>query len=370
VSRVCIFLCLMLSCVCVHAATSVRLKDLGRFDGWRENYLVGFGVVTGLAGTGDSARSKATRQSIANLLSNFDITISSEQINSRNVAIVSVTASLPAVAHRGDRATVLVTSVGDARSLAGGTLLLAPLKGPDGKVYALAQGPVSIGGYRYDEFGNVAQKNHPTAGSIPGGAHIEVELSSDLIDGDGAVDFILNSADYTTVERVASAINARLGYDSALVKSSGAVRVRIPNSDANDVSRFLSRIESIQVQPDIFARVVVNERTGTIVSGGDVRISSVTIAHGDVKVSVTTDYSVSQPYPFASRSNGVRTAIVPNSRLEVDEAEAAVIEMSGRDTVADLVRSLHKVNASTRDIISVLQAIKAAGALHADLIIQ
>ena len=188
----CLFLC------STSTAESVRLKDLGRIDGWRENYLVGLGVVTGLAGTGDSARSKATRQSIANLMSNFDIAIASEQINSRNVAIVSIIASLPPVTRPGDRVDVVVTSLGDARSLVGGTLLLSPLKGPDGQIYALAQGPVSIGGYRYDQNGNVAQKNHPTVGNIPGGAQIEAEIASSLIRPDGSFDFVLSSPDYTT----------------------------------------------------------------------------------------------------------------------------------------------------------------------------
>lgn len=178
---------LLLAVSSLNATESVRLKQLGKIDGWRENHLVGFGIVTGLAGTGDSARSKATRQTLANFMSNFDVLIAPEQVNSRNVAIVSVMALMPPVAHLGDRIDVIVTSMGDARSLVGGTLLLAPLKGPDGKVYALAQGPVSVGGYRYDQFGNVAQKNHPTAGAISGGAQVEEEVVAAALNADGSV---------------------------------------------------------------------------------------------------------------------------------------------------------------------------------------
>lgn len=357
-------------CCYATAAESVRLKDLGRLDGWRENHLVGLGVVTGLAGTGDSARSKATRQSLANLMSNFDITIQSDQINSRNVAIVSVMASLPPVARPGERIDVVVTSLGDARSLAGGTLLLAPLKGPDGHVYALAQGPVSIGGYRYDQFGNVAQKNHPTVGNIPGGAHIEAEIAAAPLRPDGSFDFVLSAPDYTTVQRVATAINKRFQDNVAVAEDSGAVRIRMPAGAVAAPGKFLSDLENVEVTPDVHARVVVNERTGTIVSGGDVKISKVTVAHGDLKVSIATDFSVSQPLILGRAGPSVRTEVVPNTRINVEEGPGGVVELSSQDTVADLVRSLNRIKANTRDIIAILQGIKAAGALHADLIIQ
>jgi flagellar P-ring protein precursor FlgI len=360
----CLFLC------STSTAESVRLKDLGRIDGWRENYLVGLGVVTGLAGTGDSARSKATRQSIANLMSNFDIAIASEQINSRNVAIVSIIASLPPVTRPGDRVDVVVTSLGDARSLVGGTLLLSPLKGPDGQIYALAQGPVSIGGYRYDQNGNVAQKNHPTVGNIPGGAQIEAEIASSLIRPDGSFDFVLSSPDYTTAQRIALAINARFKDKLAAVGSSGAVRIRIPEVERSGPAGFLSTLENIEVVPDNHARVIVNERTGTIVAGGDVKISKVTIAHGDLKVSIVTDYAVSQPLSVGRPGLGIRTEVVPYTRINVDEDPGGIVEFPGQNTVANLVRSLNRAKANTRDIIAILQGIKAAGALHADLIIQ
>lgn len=365
-----VLLCTLVCCHAFAAADLVRLKELGRIDGWRENHLIGFGIVTGLAGTGDSTRSKATRQSLANMMSNFDMVIASDQINSRNVALVSVVASLPPVTRRGDRADVSVTSLGDARSLVGGTLLLAPLKGADNKVYALAQGPVSIGGYRYDQNGNVAQKNHPTVGMIPGGAQIEAETTASPLHADGTVDFVLTQPNYTTIQRVATAINSRFMREVATVRDSGAVRIRVPGPAIADAASFLATLENIDVTPDAVARVVINERTGTIVSGGDVRISRVTVAHGDLKVSITTEYAVSQPLTFGRAGDGVRTEVVPNTRINVDESDGGVVELAGRSTVADLVRSLNRIKASTRDIIAILQGVKTAGALHADLIIQ
>ncbi|MBL8474821.1 MAG: flagellar basal body P-ring protein FlgI [Methyloversatilis sp.] len=362
---------MLLLCACnAFAEDMVRLKDLGRLDGWRENHLVGFGVVTGLAGTGDSPRSKATRQSVANLLSNFDMTITADQINSRNVAIVSVMAALPPVTRRGDRVDVVVTSLGDARSLVGGTLLLAPLKGPDARVYALAQGPISIGGYRYDQNGNVAQKNHPTVGSIPGGAQVEAEVLADSLRSDGSFDFVLGQPDHTTAQRIAAIVNTSFGMGIAEVRDSGAIRIHPSAALTGDLPAFLARLENLEVAPDVRARVVINERTGIIVSGGDVRISKVTVAHSDLKVSVVTDFAVSQPIVVGRPGPGLRTTVIPNTRINVDEGVGGVVEIPTRSSVAELVSALNRINASTRDIIAILQGIKAAGALHAELIIQ
>lgn len=352
------------------AAEQVRLKDIGRFEGARENYLVGYGVVTGLAGTGDSLRNKATRQSMANLLSNFGISIPSEQITSRNVAMVSIMASLPAVSRRGDKVDATVTSLGDARSLVGGTLLLTSLKGPDGVVYALAQGAVSVGGYRYDQNGNLSQKNHPTVGAIPGGAQIERELFEAITREDGSLQFNLNQPDNTTAERVGRAINSRFNQKVATVMNSGAVRVQTPGGYESDPWSLVAAIEAIEVQPDSRATVIINERTGTIVAGGDVRISKVTVAHGDLKISVTTDYAVSQPSPFAPAGAGVRTEVVPSTRIAVEEMPGGIVEVREQNSVADLLKALNRIKASTRDVIAILQGIKAAGALHGELVIQ
>jgi len=352
------------------AAQPVRVKDLGKLTSWRENALVGYGVVTGLAGTGDSARNKATRQSLANILSRFEMTVASDDIQSRNVAVVMITASLPAHARPGDPLDVTVTSVGDARSLAGGTLLMSALKGPDGRTYALAQGPLTVGGYRYDANNNQVQKNHPTVGLVSGGATVEVDV------GDGqrmpleSVTFVLRDADYTTAGRIADAVNESLGAGLAEVRDASGIDIRVPVAQRNNVSSFIRRIEALSVVPDRRARVVINERTGTVVTGGDVRISTVAISHGDLKVSVTSETSVSQPLLVRSTGAGVQTQVVTNSQMTVNEAEGVRFVPPGSTTVADLVQALAKLKTSTRDVISVLQAVKAAGALHADLIVQ
>jgi len=349
----------------------VRIKDLGRIDGVRENQLVGYGLVTGLAGSGDSLRNRATRQSIANLLSQFELYVPNDQVQSRNVAAVIVIAKLPAFASPGERVDATVTSIGDARSLLGGTLLLTPLKGADGVVHALAQGPLSVGGYKYDLNGNVVQKNHPTVGAIPGGATVELAAATEVLKGDH-LSFMLAEPDYTTASRVADSLNATLGAGRiAQAVDAGRIDVEVPAPDRARLVAFMTRIENATIEPDHRAKVIVNERTGTVVSGGDVRISRVIVSHGDLKVSITTDYLVSQPALVSFTGPGVRTAVVPKTRIEVQESEGeggGVVEAS--NTVADLVRALARVKTHPRDMISILQGIKAAGALHADLIIQ
>jgi len=351
------------------ADAPIRIKDLGRLAGWRENALVGYGLVTGLAGTGDSARSKATRQSISNMLSRFDIAVPSEDVNTRNVAAVMITAQLPAFARTGDTIDITVTSVGDARSLVGGTLLMAPLKGPNGKVYALAQGSVSVGGYRYDANGTLSQKNHPTVGTVSSGASIEA-TAPESATPQRTVTFVLAQPDYTTAARVADAINQAMGQPLADVRDAAGVDVVIPDNYKAQVPRFLAALEAVSVQPDRRAKVVVNERTGTVVSGGDVRISRVAVSHGELRVSVITDNSVSQPTLVRQTGQGVRTQEVANSRITVDERSGSVFLPATNNTVADLVQALAKLHTSSRDIISILEAVKAAGALHADLIVQ
>lgn len=361
------FLCAI---ACAHAsADPIRIKDIGKVSGWRENSLVGYGLVTGLAGTGDSARNKATRQSIANMLSRFDLQISADEVQSRNVAAVMVSASLPPFARPGDQLDVTITSVGDARSLVGGALMVAPLKGPDGKVYALAHGPLSVGGYKYDMNGNVVQKNHPTVASIPAGATVEAGVAgpSQQI---SKVTFVLSDADYTTATRVAQAINARLGQTLALAQDGSGIDVQVPENRRAKLTDFLTELENVTVEPDRRARVVINERTGTIVSGGDVRISKVAVSHGDLKVNITTDNTVSQPLLVRQTGPGVQSLPVSNSRVEVEEKGETGYVAAGPTSVADLVRVLTKMKTNTRDIISILRAVKAAGALHADLIVQ
>lgn len=348
----------------------VRIKDLGKLGGWRENALVGYGLVTGLAGTGDSSRNQATRQSIANLLQNFDLKIAADQINSRNVAAVMITASLPPFVRRGDTIDVTVTSMGDARSLLGGALLMAPLKGADGKVYALAQGSVSVGGYKYDLNGNVVQKNHPTVGAIASGATVEVPVSADVTDEQKHLVFVLSRPDFTTADRIAEAINRQLGNDTAHARTAADVEIRPSSAQAADMVGLITRLERVTVEPDRQARVVINERTGVVVAGGDVRISRVSISHGDLKISIATETAVSQPLVVGRAGPSVSTEVVSNSKVEVDEGESSQYVPPAHNTVADLVQALTRAKTSTRDIISILNAVKAAGALHADLIVQ
>jgi flagellar P-ring protein precursor FlgI len=347
----------------------IRVKDLGTVQGWRENSLVGYGIVTGLAGTGDSPSNRATRQALSNVLSQFDLAIPPEQMQSRNVAVVMVSASLPAFAREGDAVDVTVNSAGDARSLLGGSLLITPLKAPNGRVYALAQGPLSVGGYRYDANGNVVQKNHPTVGSIPGGAVVEVGIAPEPGWEAHNLTFVLAEADFTTASRVASAINAQLGSGVARARDASGIDITVPESQRAELVAFVARLESVSVEPDRRAKVVINERTGTVVAGGDVTISRVSISHGDLKISVVAQTSVSQPALLGEAGPGVRTAVVTNSTVDVDEASGPGYLASGT-TVADLVQSLARMKTSTRDVISILRAIKAAGALHAELVVQ
>lgn len=361
----------VLPAICQAAEGGVRIKDLARIEGQRDSQLIGYGIVTGLAGTGDSQRSKATQQSIANMLGQFGLNVAIDQVQSRNAAVVMVSATLPSFSQPGDKVDVVVTSLGDARSLLGGSLVRTPLKGIDDRVRAIAQGAISVGGYKYDLNGNLVQKNHPTVGAIPSGANIEIGVMSRVVKADGELMLVLAGPDYTTAGRAADAINVRLGKNAARAIDASRVAVMVGDMDQGDLVNIISKIENTLVEPDQRARVVVNERTGTVVSGGGVRISKVTIAHSDLKVSINTDYYVSQPF-FVGRAGAadISTQVVPSTRIQVTENQAENVTLTANNTVTDLVNALGKIKASTRDVISILQGIKAAGALHAELIIQ
>jgi flagellar P-ring protein FlgI len=353
------------------AEEGVRLKDLGRIDGVRDNMVVGYGLVTGLAGTGDSTRSQATLQSIVNALQSFGVNVTTGQLSTRNVAGVMVVATLPAYARPGDKLDVNVTSVGDARSLSGGTLLMMPLYGPDKSVYALAQGPLAIGGYKYELNGNSVQRNHPTAGTISEGATVEKNVAAKIIKDDHRIDVLLSDPDYTTASRVAAAVNENIQSPVAHALDAGRVAVDIPPTEQERLVDFVARVENTIVQPDQRARVVVNERTGTVVSGGNVRISAVTVTHGNLRVSIVTDYLVSQPGgTLVNPSSRISTQVVPQTRIDANEESVNVVSLPPDTRVAELVEALNKIKTNTRDVIAVLQSIKAAGALHAELILQ
>jgi flagellar P-ring protein precursor FlgI len=356
--------CLLAGSAC---ADSVRIKDMGHFLGWRENALVGYGIVTGLSGSGDSPRSAVTRQALSNVLGRLGANLPPEALESRNVAAVIVTATLPASASIGDRIDVTVTSIGDARSLAGGTLLMTPLKGPDQHDYALAQGTLAVGGYNFQDTVNLRQKNYPTSGIVSGGATVEATVDPDLRDATGHLTFILRDPDFTTAQRIADSLNQNLGAGIATVK--GAEAVWIDATRTSDLHRLIAAVEATTVAPDESARVVVNERTGTVVAGGWARISSVVIEQGDIKVSVSVDNRASQPAIYGGFAPNARSLIVTNSKLDVHESDDAIVRLPDT-TVADLVQALKKARVGIRDTIAILQAIKAAGALHADIIVQ
>ena len=278
---------------------------------------------------------------------------------------------MPPFAREGDGLDVTVTSIGDARSLVGGALLMTPLKAANGRVYALAQGALNVGGYRYDANGNQAQKNHPTVGLVSSGAVVEVGAPrADTTEPARPLTFVLTEPDFTTATRVAEGINAALGEDLAVARDAAGVEIRAPAPGPGHLAALMARIEAVSITPDLRARVVINERTGTVVSGGDVLITPVTITHGDLKISVTTERSASQPLVLGEAGNDVRSLVVANSRLEVSESEQTRFLPPGASTVADLVQALVRLKVSTRDVITVLQSVKAAGALHADLVVQ
>lgn len=363
--------CLTLLTASFGAVSSVRLKEMARIEGVRTNDIVGYGIVVGLAGTGDSPRSKATMQSIGNALEQFGVKLDRADITSRNVASVIVTGRLQPFAEVGDQVDVSVSSLGDARSLVGGTLLLTPLKASDDKVYVLAQGQVSVGGFTFDYNGNAVQKNHPTVGTIPNGGSVERPVTSQVVAQDGTLSVVLHEADFTTATRIAQALNKHKAYGTATALHAGKVSIKLPENLSSWVEA-VSFIENVELVPDKVARVVVNERTGTVVAGGDVRIDDVTISHGNLRVVISTDYLISQPggRGVSINNTGVRSLVVPDTEISVEEDSALALDLPAGTSIADLVTALRQIKTSTRDVITILQGIKGAGALHAQLVIQ
>jgi flagellar P-ring protein precursor FlgI len=344
----------------------IPLRDVADVAGVRDNQLVGYGLVVGLAGTGDGTQAKFTVQSLANALKRMGVVIPPDAIRVRNAAAVMVTADLPAFARSGSRLDVTVSSVGDAKSLTGGTLLMTPLKGPDGRVYALAQGPVSLGGaISASAAGASVQKNHPTTGVIPSGALVERSAAVDL-NGREFFHVQLRHPDFATAYRIEKAIGKAFEAASAKAVDAGTVRVNVPQALRNSPVEFLALLMDVDIVPNVPARVVLNERTGTVVLGGEVRISKVSVTHGNLTISIATRYGVSQPAPLSE--NG-QTVVVPESEVVIEEEEASRIEMGEGTRVKDLVGALKGVGVSPRDMMAIFQAIRAAGALHAELVV-
>jgi flagellar P-ring protein precursor FlgI len=350
---------------------AVRIKDLARFDGANEGEIMGYGLVVGLSGTGDSKNNFATLQSVSNMLREFGLNVPANDLATRNVAAVLVTSRLPDTVRIGDKLDINVAAIGDARSLSGGTLLMTPLLGVDRSIYAMAQGPLSVGGFRFEQNGNLEQKNHATSGTIPEGAIAKRAVTPTLGGESGALDLVLHDPDYTTARRVAAAINDRLARSDATAVEAGRVRIKTAGMARPELVALAADIEDLAIEPDSRARVVVNERTGTIVAGGNIWISAVSVTQGDIRVSITQRYNVSQPRDLIIRGDsGIRTAVVPETHVDVREPEIQSVNLGEGATIEQLVDALRAIRASARDVIAILQGIKRAGALHAELIVQ
>ncbi|MDF1681935.1 MAG: flagellar basal body P-ring protein FlgI [Ponticaulis sp.] len=344
------------------AEAASRLKDITDVEGVRENQLIGYGLVVGLNGTGDSLRnSPFTRQSLEAMLERLGVNTRDQNLNTRNVAAVMVTANLPPFATNGSRMDVSVSSLGDASSLSGGILLVTPLLGADGQVYAVGQGPVAAGGFAASgDSGTSVIRNVPTIGRIPNGALIEREIGFNLAN-QSTLRLSLRNPDFTTSQRIAVAINAYMGMDLATAEDSGTVRIVRPPS--MDMTTLITEIENLVVEPDQPARIVIDEASGVIVMGENVRVSTVAIAQGNLTIQISEQPAVSQPAPF---SDG-ETTVVPQSGVEVLEDGTGLAMLEGGVPLRDLVDGLNALGVTPRDMISILQALKASGALQADI---
>ncbi len=353
-------------CLAVSLSEAARIKDLVSLEGVRDNQLVGYGLVIGLDGTGDDNATIFTNQSLASMLQRLGITISPgdvEDMKAENVAAVMVTAVLPPFARTGNKLDVKIASIGNAESLRGGTLLMTPLKGPDGKVYAVAQGQVSVGGFSFGgAAGGGVQKNHPTVATISGGALIEREVLLDFA-RDGGFRMALRSPDFSTANRIAEALNAAFGPGTAHAVDGGTLEVTVPPGYRSSPVAFLSRMEGIDVTPDTFARVILNERTGTVVMGEHVRVSTVAISHGNLSIQIKERIGVSQPSSFGKG----RTVTIPDTEVAVEEETRKLMVVPAGVSIGDVVRGLNAIGVSPSDLVAIFQAIKAAGALQADL---
>ncbi|MEO8098614.1 MAG: flagellar basal body P-ring protein FlgI [Acidobacteriota bacterium] len=343
---------------------AARLKEIASIEGVRDNQLMGYGVVVGLNGTGDKRQTVFSAQALTNILKRMGVTVNPSAILVRNMAAVMVTATLPPFAQPGTRIDVTAAAIGDSTNLQGGLLLLTPLQGPDGQVYAAAQGPMLTGGFVAGGGGNSQTLNHPTVARIPSGAIIE--RSPPTVSPTDKVRLQLRQADFTTAARIVETLNKRFPNDAsptAHAESSGAVLVNLPVAYASRSVEFVSEMENLTVEVDRPQKVVINERTGTIVLGKDVRISPVAILQGALSVEVRTQFEVSQPNPLAQGE----TKVVAQVNVDAKEAKAQNIVLAQGATVEDLVRALQAIGSTSRDIIAILQNMRAAGALSAEI---
>lgn len=343
-------------------ARAARLKDVAAVKGVRSNQIIGYGLVVGLRGTGDKQQTQFTTQSLRSLLAKMGISIDAKQIRVANVAAVMVTAKLPAFARTGSAIDAVVSSAGDASSLSGGMLLMTPLVGNDGQIYAVAQGPVAIGGFSAESGGSSIAQNHPTVGTLVGGAIVEREVAYSMV-GQDEFEIALHQPDFTTAQRTAQRINEEFKAPVAVARDSGTLDLTLPDAYRKDAVGFMARVEALDITPDKPAKIILNERTGTIVMGDAVRVSTVAVAHGNLTVVVNKINEVSQPAPFSLGD----TTPIQNTDLETNQDESNLTVIEQTVTIGDLVRALNAMGTTPTDLISIIQAIKASGALSADV---
>ena len=354
-------------CQQTDAGFSVRVKDLADIEGVRSNQLIGYGLVVGLNRTGDRVQQNLyARQTLQNLLERMGISTETATLKPENIATVLVTATLPPFIRQGSKIDVTVSSIGDARSLQGGTLILTQLKGIDGQVYAVAQGSVSIGGISAGDSGNSVEINHPTVGRVPNGANIERVVPTAL-GANNQLTLVLRNEDFSTAAKLNQTINQKFGAGTAKALDGRNVDVSIPASFADNRVGFIAALENLRLTPEKIAKIIINERTGTIIMGREVRIAAVAISQGGVTVRIGTEYEVSQPSVLSKTGE---TQVVPKTTVDVKEKKAESIVLPDGATIDEVVRGLRALGVSARDVISILQAIKSAGAMNADLEMQ
>jgi flagellar P-ring protein precursor FlgI len=343
---------------------AARLKDIADIEGVRPNQLIGYGIVVGLNGTGDKRGALFTPQSVSNLLEHLGVRVAPLDLRLANVAAVMATAELPPFGRPGGKIDVTLSSVGDASTLQGGVLLMTPLKGSDGSVYAVAQGPISVGGFTVEDGGDSARRNHPTVARISKGGTIEKAIDFDLF-ANGQVRIVLREPDFKTVVRVQDAVESFVGKGKAKAIDSASVIIPLDAQMGDTAVQLLASLGDLNVDPDVPARIVVNERTGTIIMGNHVQIGAVAIAHGNLNITIRTENQVSQPNALAQG----RTAEVTNSDITVTEDEGQLKVVKESVSLGDVVKALNNLGATPRDLIAIFQAMQQAGAIRAELII-
>lgn len=354
------------------AAPTSRIKDIAQFEGIRENMLIGYGLVVGLAGTGDAANSVPfTRQTVVNMLERLGLNSkeAESQLKMKNVAAVMVTARMNSLARQGSQMDVTVSSLGDAKSLEGGVLVATPLMGADSNTYAVAQGSVIVGGFTAEGAAGTVSKNHTTVARIADGAIIERETGFELADLGNELRLILRNPDFTTAMRIKQAIDKAFGTEVSTAVDGGTVDIAIPDALAGRVVMAINKIENLMVKPDTNARVVIDEKTGTVVMGEDVRISDVAISHANLTIRISELQQVSQPGDIFAEDAPGETVVVDRTSIELDEDDGKFTILRTGASLADLVNGLNALGVKPRDIISILQNVKASGAIQAELMV-